>query len=227
MTTLQISIISLIISSLSAAITIFSFFRNRSELFQLMSTDKKGYEVIVAGEISFKDDKGDKKYLPDGLMVHLQFLNPSPNDIAYFHLQFEYKIEHQTMIKEIFTQTSVGWATDNPKFVFSDGMKTSELPFVKNPSGKIPANSLFPLYAFISLDDIPVPQEMTLVMRYAVRRFPYITQKGHYKTYKLKLDLLTYPKELRQKQAVVKLLSTPVQSRPKSSQHTSKHHKKK
>ncbi|WP_051998286.1 hypothetical protein [Loigolactobacillus coryniformis] len=208
-TSTTIAIISLLISGFSTLIAILSYYRNRSELILFGKGSASSPTPIIAGEITIEDPSGKKESLPDGLLVHMQFLNPSPNDIAYFNFHFEMN----GRIVEAVTQKSYSWFTDRPRFVLHDLLHTAEISFFKEPQGKFPANSLTPIYAFMPLEMSPIPDQVSFVICYAIRRFPYFGKNRRFSTLTMKLDLNDFETLIKSMKQTMKLLSS---SKPQS-----------
>lgn len=213
-----IAIISLIIAALSTVISILSFFSNKRELIELTQSTSKSWIPIATGEIKceFIKNKSANFDLPMGIMVHLQILNPSPKDIAYFHVQYSF----DDRLQEVWTKDTVGWANDIPKFLRFDLIHGyGELPFIQSPQGCFKANSLTPFYLYARLDDCPLPKHISVAFRYSVRKFPYIGKRNHFSTYELELDTSDLNKMLQSKQEAMKQLTQKVPTKPNSSKH--------
>ncbi|WP_447353071.1 hypothetical protein ACM665_05255 [Enterococcus faecalis] len=174
-----ISLVISIISGLAALFAIMGYLSSRPTLIQFMDTNKDSYSCITEGQIYYEDDMGNIRYLPAGILVHYQFFNSSPRDIAYFHLGFEI----DGKITEAFTELSVSPQAKKPTFRFFDLMKTYIISFPKEPQGIFKANSLTPIYGFLPIESFP-PKEVTFFIRYAIRKFPYIGKRNYYTTFK-------------------------------------------
>lgn len=220
-----IAIISIFISLVSGVASVFAimtFFANRAELIQFVQTGPKEYTPMIKGELSADYvHNGVKKSIkfPQGILVHFQFLNPSPKDIAYFHLQFELNGHFQ----EAWTEKSFSWATDKPKIVLHDILHPADIPFPHEPQGVFKAHSFTPIYAFMELDTDPIPPSADFVIRYAVRKFPFFGKKNHYKTFTVHLDLNGSEEMLKSKQAAMQQLTKSTQKSTKTHQTPPRH----
>lgn len=222
----MLAIISLIISAFSGIAAIFAilgYWGNKPELIQFMETNNDSYVSATEGQISYIGDDGKKYYLPSGIMVHYQFLNPSPKDIAFFHLNFIVNGN----ITEAFTERSVITQAKKPSFLFFDLLKSYIIQFPKYPQGVFPANSLTPIYAFLPLEAIPVPEKVTFSIRFAIRKFPYIGKRNHYQTFEHTVYLNDYEMITRSNRAVMKQLRQSGPHTLKSNKITSKNRKRK
>lgn len=201
MSSTVISIVSLCVSGISALTSLFVYLRNKPKLLQLLPIDIKNETrfAIPEGEIIELDELGNQYPMPKGFMVRFNFLNPSPNDIAYFHYSFI--IENKLV--EAITAESVGWNSKKPTFIWNRGTETKSLPFPQNVIGVFKANSLTPFYAFVPFTD-NVPKEITFRIRYATRVFPYVMIRNNYKTFEYTYHLNSYQEELQKELELMK-----------------------
>ncbi|WP_461240297.1 hypothetical protein [Paucilactobacillus sp. N302-9] len=213
---------SIIVSIVSVFIAALSFLKNKSELLELRHPGDSDWSAMTMGEISYINDKGRINPLPDGLLVKFQFLNPSPNDVAYFHLHFT----ANNRAEDVWTHKTVSWDTEKPKFIIQELNTQGEINLLKNVQGIFPAHSFTPVYAFMSKVDGPFPDKITFTIKYAVRKFPYIGKKNRYTTYQLELNTFDFEKKLREKHHIVEKMNEP-QIVSNKKQPTSKKHKQK
>ena len=222
----MIAIISLIISALSGIAAIFAilgYWGNKPELIQFMETDEDSYTSIVEGQISYQGDDGKTYYLPSGILVHYQFLNPSPKDIAYFHMNF---IVNGVITPSI-TEKSVMDQSKNPSFKLLNLKQITIFQFPKDPQGIFPANSFTPIYAFLPIETTPSPEKATFSIRFAIKKFPYIGKHNHYQTFEHTVYLNDYEMITRSNRAVMKQLRQSGPHTLKSNKITSKNRKRK
>lgn len=217
--TIVISIISLIISGLSATVSILSFASNKATLIFFGDEDLVP-EATIESEITaiYKDEKGKQKHIsfPNGILYHIQVFNPSPKDIAYFHMKF---IADGCIHKDVWTLKTLGWATDNAKIVMNDPLHgPGEIYIPDAPQGVFKAHSFTPLYLFVKTDGSPFPKQLTFQFKYAVRSFPYFGKDHHYKSFVNDLDISNTEREMQSKIEVMKQLTQPVQKSQKSKQ---------
>lgn len=211
MSSTTIAIASLGISGVSALISFLIFLRNRSKLVQLLRVDLKNETrfAIPEGEIIVLNEHGKQYPLPGGFMVRFNFLNPSPNDIAYFH----YSFLHEKDSFEGLTSESLSWYSETPTFIWNRGFVTKTLPIPKKVVGVFKANSLTPFYAFVPFYN-KVPSKITFRIRFAVRSFPFFTIDSNYKTFEYTYDLTTYREELQKELELMKKPDRSVQNVP-------------
>lgn len=215
-----LAIISLIVSAISAFASVFgilSFIANRREIISFAPTSPKSWDPIAKGEIiaKIKDGKKDKfEYFDNGFLIHLQFLNPSPHNIAYFDMHFEW----EDKVSAPWNLKTFGYYDGPVKAILHDPKITTELFIPEAPQGVFNANSFTPLYLFASTDNGPIPKEATFSFKYAVRKFPYIGKKNHFSTFTMDLDLTELPKQLKLQQESMKQLMHQEQSKTKSKQ---------
>lgn len=218
MDTASISIISLVISGISVFIALLSFISNKAELIFFSDQNNEKPEAITDGEIKtvYISNKQRKRVnLPEGILYHVQILNPSPKDIAYFHMEFLFDKKPTSMI----TTNSFAWLTDKVRFEKYDPIQGSgTLPLPSEPQGVFKAHSFTPLYAFTPLEVGNLPQDVEFQFRYAVRKFPYIGKRNHYQTFKIKLDLSGTKESIAVKTKAMKQLTQQEQKLPKSKQ---------
>lgn len=218
--------ISIIISTVATIISVITFFRNRSQLIQ---TNKISITPVCEGQIKLQYKKGEKILtdpLPQGILVHLSFLNPSPRDIAYFCLCFRsYKLDGlklKVKMIEAYTQKSVGHITNKPTFLYTDNYGyTGELTVPKRPFGKFEATSYTPFYVFMPLrnSDKPFPKNVFLELNYSVRKFPYIGRRSSYRTFSLPIDLSNIEKSLQEQQQTMQQVKKSTKKHPFKSPH--------
>ena len=218
MNTITISIISLIISGLSATVAILSFTSNKAEL--IFFHDDLEPLAIVNSEIfaRYKNDSGKEKQIPfpNGILYHIQVFNPSPQDIAHFHMEF---IVDKKIHKDVWTLKTLGWATDRAKTVMNDLIHGPGEIFIPSaPQGVFKAHSFTPLYLFVTTDGSPFSKQLSFQFKYAVRSFPYFGKKHRYKSFRRDLDLSNVELGMKSKQEAMKQLTLPVQKLPKSKQ---------
>ena len=216
--TIVISIISLIISGLSATISILSFASNKAELIFFNSDLQPG--AIINSEIAaiYKDEKGKKRQIPfpNGILYHIQVFNPSPKDIAYFHMEF---IADKLIHKDVWTLKTLGWATDNAKIVMNDPIHgPGEIYIPDAPQGVFKAHSFTPLYLFVSTDDGSFPKQLTFQFKYSVRSFPYFGKDHYHKIFIRDLDLSNVQEEMQSKKDLMQQLTQPMQKSTKPKQ---------
>lgn len=219
MNTIIISIISLIISGLSATVAILSFTSNKAELIFFRDDDLEPLAIIKSEIFArYKDDNGKEKQIPfpNGILYHIQVFNPSPQDIAYFHMEF---IVDKEIHKDVWTLKTLGWATDRAKIVMNDLIHGPGEIFIPSaPQGVFKAHSFTPLYLFVTTDGSPFPKQLSFQFKYAVRSFPYFGKKHRYKSFRRDLDLSNVELGMKSKQEAMKQLTLPVQKLPKSKQ---------
>lgn len=219
MSTFTISVISIIISGLSVIVSIISFASNRSLLIFFNSKDIKPMP-IAKSEISAlsKNDKNDAKKVPfpEGLLYHVQVFNPSPKDIAYFHMEY---IFDNTLHKDVWTHKTLGWFSEKPTIVLNDPIYGPGEIFIPNaPHGVFKSHSYTPLYCFVRTDEHPFPKSVIFRFKYAVRTFPFIGKKSHYKTFVRNLDISNVHQEIQSKTKIMKQLTQSMPQSPKSKQ---------
>lgn len=198
-----LSIISLIIAAVSATFTGLNFYSNRAVLIKFGEGDKHPLPV-VKGEIYASNGK-DEIPFSEGILFHLQILNPSPKDIAYFHMQFIV----DERLTEMWTLKSFGYVEKTPKIILSDLIKgTGEITIPPSPQGVFKAHSFTPIYAFMSTDGHPFPKKVNFQFKYSVRHFPFIGKKSYYRTFSVDLDLTNAEFEMKSKQKVMQQLIT-------------------
>ncbi|HJE96608.1 MAG TPA: hypothetical protein K8V00_03215 [Ligilactobacillus acidipiscis] len=210
-----ISILSLIISitsGIASVIAIMSFFKNKAELIIFTDKSKNSWTPITEGEITFTGENGKTQSLPSGVLFHYQFLNPSPHDIAFFNLHFN----SDGRICEFFSDRSVGYATKKPTFIHHDLINTAELYFPHETQGTFPANSFTPLYCFVSSEELAGSDHGTVIIQYAIREFPYIGKKHHFRTFKHRVDLKNWRELEQSKKEIMKKLTQTEQIPEKS-----------
>ncbi|GAA0808661.1 hypothetical protein [Ligilactobacillus aviarius] len=211
--------IPIIISIIATIISAITLAKSRSELLQVNLLSPPGYEPICEGQIKVRyEQQGKIKYepLPQGVLIHLSFLNPSPNDIAYFGLCFHTNDPERGII-EAYTAGSAGHITLSPIFNYTDkDGYVSEIPFPAKTYGTFKANTYTPLFVFLPLreSDKPFPQRVYLQLLYAVRKFPYIGKKNHFSEYLLPLDLSNVESELQLQQKQVNKSIKAMQHQP-------------
>lgn len=229
-----IAILSLIVSAVSAFAAVFgvlAFMANRREIISFGANSKIEWSPIAQGEIIAKGKKGKKEHIVpfnNGFLIHLQFLNPSPNDIAYFGMQFQW----DGKIIEPWTHKSFGYLDGPIKIILLDPLHTAEIPIPPANQGVFKANSFNPLYVFASTDEGPLPQKATFSFKYAVRKFPYIGKRNHYSTFSAELNLTKLPELQKLQIESMKQWTQPMQSKkgsnstpPYSSRKRNKHKK--
>ena len=227
-----IAILSLIISAISAFAAVFgvlAFVANRREIISFSANSKSNWSPIAKGEIVAKVREGKKKNVvpfDNGFLIHLQFLNPSPKDIAYFGMQFQW--DGKTIAP--WTHKSFGYLDGPVKIILQVPLHTAEIPIPLALQGVFKANSFTPLYLFASTDNNPLPQKATFSFKYAVRKFPYIGKKNHYSTFSVDLNLTKLPELQKLQIESMKQLMQPTQSKkgsnstpPYSSRKRNKH----
>lgn len=222
MYSLIFSIISLIFSGTSVVVSMISLLANRSMLI-FFGDDDLVPMAITRSELTaiYTDKKGNKHKVPftDGILYHIQVFNPSPSDIAYFHMH--YVIDDQ-MPKDVWTQKSFGWVDSvdkKVKVVMYDPIKGSgEIPIPDSPQGVFKAHSFTPLYVFLNTEDSPFPKKVKFTFKYAVRKFPYLGKHHRYKTFSADLDISNVQAEIRSKTKAMQQLTGPVQKSIKSKQ---------
>lgn len=225
-----ISVISILVSAISVIISILSFTSNKAELIFFGSDDTSPLPVIE-GELSatYKNDKGkiQKIDFPEGLLYHIQVFNPSPKDIAYFGMSFLFNGRPT----EVWTNKTLGWATDNPKVILFDPIHGSgEINIPNAPQGVFKAHSFTPLYLFMGIDIVPIPPIAKFHFEYAVRRFPYFGKKNRYSEYEVTLQLTDFSEMLQSKRKSMQQLTESVKEQTKPSQtppYTRKRRKRK
>lgn len=219
MTSHTIAILSLIISAVSAFAAVFgvlAFMASRREIISFGANSNNDWSPIAKGEIiaKVKDGKKDKiEQFNNGFLIHLQFLNPSPSDIAYFGMQFQW----DNKIISPWTLKSFGYSDGPVKIILLDPKLTAEIPIPPATQGSFKANSFTPLYIFASTDEGPLPKEATFSFKYAVRKFPYIGKKNHYSTFSIDLNLTKLPELQKSQIESMKQLIQPTQSKKGSS----------
>ncbi|WP_283586319.1 hypothetical protein [Limosilactobacillus vaginalis] len=219
MNTVTISIISIFVSALSATIAFLSFTSSRAELIFFRDDDLKPL-AIVNSEIfaKYTDHSGKEQRIPfpNGILYHIQVFNPSPQDIAFFHMEF---IVDKEIHRDVWTLKTLGWATDRAKIVMNDLIHGPGEIFIPTaPQGVFKAHSFTPLYLFVTTDGSPFPKHLSFQFKYAVRSFPYFGKKHRYKLFVRDLDLSNVKLEMTSKQEAMKQLTSPVQKSLKSKQ---------
>lgn len=204
--TITSTIVSLALSSLSVFISALSFTSSKPTLIFFNKNSKPS--GIIDSEISaiYDDKKGKEQTVPfdEGVLYHIQVFNPSPHDIAYFHMEV---IDNNLKYREVWTYKSFGWLPTKPKFVHKDPIKgTWEIYIPEAPQGVFKAHSFTPLYAFFSTTEGPFPTKATFKFKYAVRSFPYLGARHRYTTFSKTLNLTNISTEMQSKQEVMKLL---------------------
>ncbi len=207
---ITISLIALILSGLT-------YLRNRRNLIQLVPTNEHMYQVVASGQIavcpvSNKENICD--ILPDGILVQLSFLNPSPVDIAYFHLGFftdDYLIE-------AITEKSYDYKSQCA-FIYtsSDGL-SGEIKFPHQPYGSFKANSYTSFACFMPIRELDtVPKKVDLQISYAIKRFPFIGKTNSYKVMSIPLDLSNIGQEIQKQKKLMQQVQVQMQLYPKKS----------
>lgn len=189
-----------------------SFFRNKAELIIFADRNKNSWNSIAEGEITFTTELGEVYPLSSGVLFHYQFLNPSPHDIAFFNLHFD--AAGRTC--QFFCDKSVGYATKNPTFIHHDLINTAELPFPHEPQGTFNANSLTPLYCFLSTEQLANADYGTVILCYAIRKFPYLGKRNHFRTFKHHVNLANLEELAQSKQEVMTQLTQSKQKHQKT-----------
>lgn len=198
-----ISLIISIISGLAALVAILGYWSNKRELIQFMETSSDSYSALIEGQIFYHNDKGERMFLPSGVLVHYQFLTPSPNDIAYFHMGF---IVNDKIVPSI-TERSVVDHSKHPTFKLYDLKSTTIIQLPKDPQGVFKANSLTPIYGFLPIEYGPVPDEVKFYIRFAIRKFPYIGKRNHYQTFEHTIKLTNFEMITKSNSKVMQQLS--------------------
>lgn len=212
MSTTTISIISLFIAAASALFTALNFYSNRAVLILFGKSDIHPLPV-TEGEIYATDSE---KTVPfsNGILFHLQVLNPSPKDIAYFHMQFV----ADDRLAEVWTMKSFGYMNE-PNIIMYDPIKgRGEINIPESPQGIFKAHSFTPLYAFMSTDGSPFPHYVNFQFKYSVRHFPFLGKRSFYKVLSVNLDLTNVEIEMKLKQKAMQQLTSQEQKSPKSKQ---------
>lgn len=215
-----VAVISLVISAISAFAStfgVFSFVANRREIISFTPKSDKEWVPITKGEIIAKIKNGSKdktEKFDNGFLIHLQFLNPSPNDIAFFDMHFEW----DNKVIGPWTHKSFGYSDGPVKIILLDPLATAEIPIPPAPQGSFKANSFTPFYIFASTDNAPIPKKATFSFKYAIRKFPYIGKANHYSTFSMKLNLTGLPELQKSKKESMKQLMPQEQSKTKSKQ---------
>lgn len=211
-----------------------AYSRNRPKLVQLRPTYEKMYETIVAGQLSIEstiDGAKVSETLPDGILVHLSFLNASPKDISFFSTGFYVKSSRKEIkLIECYTLRSFRDITSDSHIIFTsaEGL-TGEVFFPPAPFGAFKAHSYTPFWFFMPIrDNDDVPKEVTLSLNYAVRHFPFFGRNSYSKNFKVKLNLSNFDKELLAKRKLMqKVTEQMLKSSKKTPSHTFyKDHKK-
>lgn len=198
-----ISLIISIISGMAALVAILGYWSNRRELIQFMETSNDSYSALIEGQLFYHTERGERMSLPPGVLVHYQFLNPSPNDIAYFHMGF---IANGRIVPSI-TERSVIDYNKHPTFKLYDLKSTTVIQLPKDPQGIFKANSLTPIYGFLPIEHGPIPDEVTFYIRYAIRKFPYIGKSNHYQTFKHSIKLTNFEMITKSNRKVMRQLA--------------------
>lgn len=208
------------VSIFAVIISFLSYLYNRPKLLELRLTKKTGkkYTPITEGQIyfKFKTPSGDEAFqpLPNGVLVHLSFLNPSPHDIAYFNLGFY----ADKKLIESYTNKSVSHITNNPTFVYTEEVNadSGDISFSENPYGTFKANSYTPFFAFMPLreGDKPFPKKVDFKICYSVKRFPYFGKNSHYKSIIVPLDISNVEKEIQEVQKTLQKAIESKQNQP-------------
>lgn len=218
MSSSTIAIISLVISAISAFASIFgilSFIANRREIISFSPKSENAWSPIAKGEIIAKVKNGTKDKIEqfnNGFLIHLQVLNPSPHDIAFFDMHFEW----DRKIVGPWTLKSFGYSDGPVKIILLDPKLTAEIPIPPANQGVFKANSFNPLYVFASTDEGPLPKYATFSFKYAVRKFPYIGKKNHYSEFSMDLNLTKLPELQKLQIESMKQLMQPTQSKKES-----------
>lgn len=185
------------------------------------------YEPIVAGQLSIEstiDGAKVSEILPNGILVHLSFLNASPEDISFFFIGF-YTQNSQKEVKliECYTLKSIRNISSDSHIILtsSEGLD-SEVFFPPAPFGVFKAHSYTPLWFFMPIRDNDVlPKEVTLSLNYAVPHFPFFGRNSYSKKFAVKLDLSNFDKEMLAKRKLMqKVTEQMLQSSDKSPSHT-------
>lgn len=214
--TITSTIVSLALSSLSVFISTLSFTSSRPTLIFFNKNSEPSGIINLEINAIYDDEKGEKQTVSfgEGVLYHIQVFNPSPHDIAYFHMEF---IDNNLKHRDVWTYKSFGWASNKPKIVHKDPIKgTWEIYIPEAPQGVFKAHSFTPLYAFFSTTEGPFPTKATFKFKYAVRSFPYLGAKHRYKTFSKTLDLANISTEMQSKQKLMKELKQPGQSSTKT-----------
>ncbi|MDU1488411.1 hypothetical protein [Ligilactobacillus animalis] len=194
------------VSTSAVIISLLSYLRNRPKLLELRLSEKTGkkYIPIAEGQIYFKfktpEGSTNSIPLPKGILIHLSFLNPSPQDISYFSLGFY----ADDKLIESYTKKSVSHITNEPIFVYTEGANANsgDISFSENPYGIFKANSYTPFFAFMPLreGDRPFPKKVDFKICYSVKKFPYFGKNSHYKAIIIPLDISNVEKEIQEVQ---------------------------
>ncbi len=203
-----ISIISICISALSVTIAILSFASNKAELIIFKPKGEEGATPVINGELKaiYIDSKKEEHIInsTEGLLFHIQIFNPSPKDIAYFHMGFTLNGRPAGM----WTKKSFSWDTDNPKIILFDLLHgSSEINIPEERQGVFKAHSFTPLYLYMPIDLSPIPPKASFQFRYAVRRFPYIEKTNRYSEFINELSLDGFSEMLKSKNKVMQQLT--------------------
>lgn len=218
MNVFTISIISLVISGLSATVAVLSFTSNRSLLIFFKDKDNTPAPIIPNEIYALVEENGKTRRIPfpEGFLYHIQVFNPSPKDIAFFHMGF---IFDQELPIGVWTQATFGWLSKTPKVLLDDPLHgSSEIYIPVAPQGVFKAHSFTPLYFFARTDNHPFPKDVELQFKYAVRKFPYIGKNTHYKTFRQQLDVSNTQYEIGLKKDTMKQLTQQVPQSPKPKQ---------
>lgn len=218
--------ISIIISIIATTISVITFFKNRLQLIQVNNIS---ISPVCEGQIKIQyETNGETLFepLPQGILVHLSFLNPSPQDIAYFSLCFRSyefdKLKIKVKMIEAYTQKSAGHITNKPVFLYTNNYGyTGELTIPEKPFGKFKATSYTPFYVFLPLrdSDKPFPKKVFLELYYSIRKFPYIGKRNSYRTFTLPIDLSNIEKLLQEQQQIMQQLIKSTKNHPLKSPH--------
>ena len=224
-----ISIISILISALSVTIAILSFASNKAELIIFKSKDGEDALPVISGELKavYTDFKKKEHTINsiEGLLFHIQVFNPSPKDIAYFHMGFTLNDRPA----EMWTKKSFAWATDDPKILYYDLLHgPSEINIPEERQGVFKAHSFTPLYLYMPIDLSPIPPKASFQFRYAVRRFPYVGKAHRYSEFIEEFSLKSFSEILQSKNKVMQQLkeSKPQQAKPSQTPPYSKKHRR-
>lgn len=201
----MLSLISLIVSFLSAIISFLSFVTKRSKLV-FLNDDQIEPETIIEDQIlaigSIKGDPYNKNF-PSGIIIHLKIFNPSPQDIAYFYMEFKFK----KLNMPILTKESFGYMDNQPKFVMNDPLKGKfEINLPTHTYGIFKAHSYTPLDIFVPITTHPIPSEATFQFRYAVKSFPFIGSRYQYSIFSKLIDMSNVEKTMHINSATMQRL---------------------
>lgn len=175
---------SIFISLISALIA-FSSYRLSKPKINFIKFDNE-YRFLEMNQLTAiskeKETYGLPVYIfPSGILIHLNVLNSSPQDVAYFNVLFS----SEGKVLEAYTMKSISYIPHSMKIILSKEDKQGEIPLIEKPHGKFLANSDTPIYTFLRLDNIfqkaSLPNDLTFQIQYAIR-----TWRHPFKPYSIK-----------------------------------------